>query len=249
MATKAPDLYFSREARRSADRGPCDRGARTTGAARSRGSGRTFAVAAAAAPIGAELAGGEGRNRRGLLQSRVPSDELVSSGKTGARAAGESSPRSGGAASSFATTGITCSTMPRMFISVSRRRRMQARTRSGPGRAAYAQAVEVGQHRRADADVRATVEKVFGRSTKARGPIEGNGHETDCRATASRLDRVRDPHGLRGRFGGVVRIEIRQVPDEELIGHAHAIGQSLNEVVVGVKAAGEDESYEDVHRG
>jgi hypothetical protein len=52
-----------------------------------------------------------------------------------------------------------------------------------------------------------------------------------------------------GRFGGVVRIEIRQVPDEELIGHAHAIGQSLNEVVVGVKAAGEDESYEDVHRG
>ena len=104
-----------------------------------------------------------------------------------------------------------------------------------------AEAGVVGEHGGADGDVGATVEEVVRLAAEASGPVERDGHVTDGGPAAYGLDGVDEPESVGGSSGGVVGVERREVGDEVLVADAQLVRERLDERIVKVNAAGEDE--------
>jgi hypothetical protein len=67
--------------------------------------------------------------------------------------------------------------------------------------------------------------------------------------TARRCDRIDDPARISDGLRVVVGLEGGQISDEVLVPDAQLVGQSLDQRVVEVNAAGQDQRQEEVHNG
>ena len=99
-----------------------------------------------------------------------------------------------------------------------------------------------GQHRGGDRDVGAAVKKVIGGAAETRRPSDGHGHEADGWTVALGDDGVDDSVSVSDGLRRVVGVEIGEIADEILVGDAELSGERFDEVIVVVKAAGQDES-------
>jgi len=99
-----------------------------------------------------------------------------------------------------------------------------------------------------DRDVRAGVEQIHGRSVESSRPGDGDCHQAQCGPTALLRDRCRELQHLVGRCQIIVRLQRDVVADEERVRARHLADERLDEPVVRVEAAGEDDRQE-VHSG
>lgn len=103
-------------------------------------------------------------------------------------------------------------------------------------------------HRGPDRDVRTGVEQVGRLTAEPRRPRQRDRHEAEGRATALLRNARRLGEGLVGRREVIVRGERDVVADEERVGVGHLADERLDELIVRVKAAREDDRQE-VHSG
>jgi hypothetical protein len=118
----------------------------------------------------------------------------------------------------------------------------------GVGRSWSAVAREGSHHGCPDRDVRAGVEKVGGLSIEPGRPGDRDRHETQRRPATLLGDRRRELQHLVGRCEVVVGHQRYEVPEEERIRVGHPADERLDELIVRVKAAREDDGQE-VHNG
>ncbi len=118
----------------------------------------------------------------------------------------------------------------------------------GVGRSWTAVARERSHHGCPDRDVRAGVEKVDGLSIEPGRPGDRDRHETQRRPATLLGDRRRELDRLVGGGEVVVSRQRDIVADEERIRVGHLADERLDELIVSVEAAREDDGQE-VHSG
>src|ERR1700690_2089771 len=84
--------------------------------------------------------------------------------------------------------------------------------------------------------------KVVGCAAETRRPGDGHGHEADGWTVALGDDGVDDSVSVSDGLRRVVGVEIGEIADEILVGDTELSGERFDEVIVVVKAAGQDES-------
>ena len=99
----------------------------------------------------------------------------------------------------------------------------------------------LGEHGGADADVDAPVEQIIDRAAKPGGPSNGDRHVAGGRAPPARGDLIDDAAGFICGARSLERVELGKVAHEILVRVAQLGRKRLDEVVVVVNAAGEDE--------
>jgi hypothetical protein len=103
-------------------------------------------------------------------------------------------------------------------------------------------------HRGPDRDVRAGVEQICGRSVESGRPGDRNGHQAQRRPATLLRNRCCELQHFLSRRQIVVGRQGDVVAEEERVGIRHLADERLDETVVGVEAAGEDDRQE-VHSG
>ena len=104
-----------------------------------------------------------------------------------------------------------------------------------------ASVVVLGEHGGRDADVHAAVEEIVRGATEAGGPGDGDREVADGWSAALGDDLVDDLAGLGDGVSVVVGVQGREIADEVLVGHAELHGEGLDQVIVEVDAARQDE--------
>jgi hypothetical protein len=102
--------------------------------------------------------------------------------------------------------------------------------------------VELREHGGGHSDIGATVEELVDAAAEMGRPSYRDGEVADGRAAALCEDGVDDLLSVSDGMGVVVGVEVGEIADEELVIEAELGCQGLDEVVVGVDAAREDES-------
>lgn len=107
---------------------------------------------------------------------------------------------------------------------------------------------ERSHHRRPDRDVGTRVEEIGRLPVEARRPRHRDGDQTEARAPTLPVDRLRELERLLGRRQVVMSLERDEVADEEWVRVRDLPDKRLDQPVVRVKAARQDDGQE-VHRG